>query len=164
MNDSIFITWILQYGSIILFLLLALGIAGLPIPDETILIASGWLVCQGKLSLFPTLFAGIMGGICGISLSYLFGNKLAHLFIKKKWGRALGLTEKRRILVHGWFKKYGKWTLVFGFYIPIIRHLTGFVAGSVDEKFSQFALFAYLGAAVWASLFIIIGYNIPYKG
>jgi membrane protein DedA with SNARE-associated domain len=158
MENSVFVTWLLEYGSIVLFLLLALGIAGLPIPDETLLMLSGWLVCKGELSLIPTLSAGILGGICGISMSYFFGNKLAHLFIDKKWGRAMGLTEKRRQLVHRWFERYGKWTLVFGFYVPIVRHLTGFVAGSVDEKFPQFALFAYTGAAIWACLFIIIGY------
>jgi membrane protein DedA with SNARE-associated domain len=158
MEDSVLINWILQYGSIVLFLLLALGIAGLPIPDETLLIISGWLIRQEKLSLFPTYSAGILGGICGISLSYFLGNKLSHLFLEKKWGRAIGLTKKRHDRVHRWFERYGKWTLVFGYYIPVVRHITGFIAGSVDEKFSQFALFAYLGATLWASLFLTLGY------
>lgn len=163
--DSIFVTWLLEYGSILLFLLLALGIAGLPIPDETLLMLSGWLISQGKLALFPTVAAAILGGMFGITMSYFLGNRLSHLFIEKKWGKALGLTESRRQRVHRWFERYGKWTLIFGFYIPIFRHLTGFVAGSVDEKFSQFAYFAYTGALIWASLFLIIGYNLKrFKG
>lgn len=140
--------------------MLALGIVGLPIPDETLLITSGWLISQGKLSLFPTAIAAILGSICGITLSYFLGNKLSHLFIDTKWGRLLGLTEKRKQLVHRWFERYGKWTLLIGFYIPLVRHLTGFIAGSVDEKFSQFAYFAYIGAILWVSIFLLIGYNL----
>ena len=37
------ILWITEYGYIALFFLLMLGIVGLPIPDETIMVFSGYL-------------------------------------------------------------------------------------------------------------------------
>ena len=54
------------------FFLLVLGIVGLPVPDETLLTFSGYLVYQGHLSLPLTFLSGFAGSACGITLSYLW--------------------------------------------------------------------------------------------
>ena len=41
--------WLSQWGYAGLFGLLVFGIIGLPIPDETLLVFSGYLVSQGRL-------------------------------------------------------------------------------------------------------------------
>ncbi len=64
---------IIDYGYPGLFVLLMLGIVGLPVPDETLLAFAGYLVFQGKLSPVPTLLASFLGSACGISLSYFLG-------------------------------------------------------------------------------------------
>jgi undecaprenyl-diphosphatase len=45
-----------------------------------------------------------------------------------------------------------------GYFIPGVRHLTGYVAGASELTFSNFALFAYTGAFCWAAVFITLGY------
>ena len=45
------LAWITHYGAISLFFLMMLGIIGLPIPDETLLVFSGYLIFKGKLDL-----------------------------------------------------------------------------------------------------------------
>jgi membrane protein DedA with SNARE-associated domain len=45
-----------------------------------------------------------------------------------------------------------------GYFIPGVRHLTGYVAGASELGFVNFALFAYTGAFVWAATFITLGY------
>ena len=45
------LAWITQYGYLAIFFLLVFGIIGLPIPDETMLTFSGYLVYMGHLSL-----------------------------------------------------------------------------------------------------------------
>jgi undecaprenyl-diphosphatase len=45
-----------------------------------------------------------------------------------------------------------------GYFIPGVRHLTGYVAGASELSFSNFALFAYTGAFCWAATFITLGY------
>ena len=47
--------WIAQYGYLAIFVLLMLGIIGLPVPDETILLFAGYLSFKGDLRLEPTL-------------------------------------------------------------------------------------------------------------
>lgn len=151
------IAWLTQYKALALFLLLALGIVGLPIPDETLMTFAGILIAKGYLEIVPTLCAAYSGSIAGISLSYFIG-RTAGSYLLNRYGRYLGLTEKKINKAHVWFEKIGKWTLLVGYFIPGIRHLTGYVAGATELRFSQFAIFAYTGAFIWASLFLMLGY------
>ncbi len=152
-----FISWILQYGSIIIFGLLALGIIGLPIPDETLLITAGILMSQGDLYIAPTIIAGYAGPICGITVSYLAGSFVG-IYLFKKYGNKIGITDGKMDAMHSWFEHYGKWTLFFGYFIPGVRHFTGLSAGFTSLKYHEFALFAYSGSIIWATLFMSLGY------
>ena len=49
---------------------------GLPIPDETMLTFSGYLVFRGTLSLPMTLAVAFAGSVSGITLSYALGRFL----------------------------------------------------------------------------------------
>jgi membrane protein DedA with SNARE-associated domain len=156
MLDSL-IAWLIQYKSIALFFLLALGIVGLPIPDETLITFAGALIAKGQLDLITTIFAAYAGSLFGITVSYFVG-RTAGSYLVKRYGKRFGLTQNKLDRVHQWFEKIGKWTLFVGYFIPGIRHLTGYVAGTTELSFIQFAIFAYLGAILWCSLFLTLGY------
>lgn len=149
--------WITSYGGIALFCLLALGIVGLPVPDETLLVFVGVLIAKGKLNMFTTLIAAFAGSCLGITLSYILGYALEKLFIEK-YGPWIGITEKKLAKVRYWFDKIDKWALFFGYFIPGVRHLTGYIAGTTEMSFRRFITFAYLGAFVWCVTFLTIGY------
>jgi membrane protein DedA with SNARE-associated domain len=151
---------ILQHGSIALFVLLAVGIVGLPIPDETLLVFVGFLLARDKLPLVSTLVCAYIGSMCGISLSYVIG-RLAGSWLIKRYGRWIGITPQRIERAHAWFQRIGAWTLPIGYFIPGVRHLTGYVAGTLQLNLRKFSLFAYSGAVIWVSTFIIIGYILP---
>ena len=60
--------WISQYGYAGLFVLLVLGIVGLPVPDEALLVFSGYLISTGRfesLLAFASAFGGSVVGIAG---------------------------------------------------------------------------------------------------
>lgn len=150
---------LLHYGSIALFFLLALGILALPVPDETLMVAAGFLISRGKLNLPFTVIAAYLGAICGISLSYVIGRYGGSLLLEK-YGHWVHLTEKRIERTRQWFSRIGMWALFIGYFIPGIRHFTGYIVGSVRIPFSRFALFAFSGAIVWGSVFLSLGYLI----
>jgi membrane protein DedA with SNARE-associated domain len=156
-DPHVFIVLLSHYGSVGLFILLALGIFGLPIPDETLLVLSGFLMAKGHLSLLAIPVAAILGASFGITLSYLLGF-FAGKEVLLKYGKWVGLTHEKIERAHSWFERFGKWFLLIGYYIPGVRHLTGFIAGTVFLSYWQFALFAYLGAALWSLTFLTIGY------
>lgn len=144
------------YGSLALFFLLALGIFALPIPDETLIVLAGVLLAEERLSLFATSVAGYAGSMCGITLSYFLGAVAGKYLIRH--GGWLGFTDERQKTVHRWYRRYGKWVLVFGYFVPGVRHVTGLVAGMGMLEYRQFACFAYSGAVLWVSTFLLLGY------
>lgn len=154
--------WLTQYGSFALFALLALGIFALPIPDETLMVFAGALVAHGKLNPWATGIAAFLGACCGISISYTIG-RTAGVFLIKKYGRWLYLTEAKINKVHDWFEKIGRWALLIGYFIPGVRHLTGYAAGITAMKYRHFALFSYTGALIWVCTFLAIGYFLGNK-
>src|SRR5205823_5294480 len=149
--------WVTQYGAISLFFLMALGIIGLPIPDETLLVFSGYLIYQGKLNPVFTFAMAFAGAVTGITVSYALGRKYGHKLIHK-YGPYFHFTEERFWKVHNWFERIGRWSLFFGYYIAGVRHFTAMVAGASELEYPRFALFAYAGAFTWVACFLSIGY------
>ncbi len=151
------IHWISLYGYPGLTALLMLGIVGLPIPDETLLVFAGFLISQGKLSPAPTFLAGFAGAVSGISLSYLLGRILGRTVVDR-YGRYLHLTHERLSRIECWFERAGDWLLPLGYFIPGVRHFTALTAGIVRLPYPRFSLFAYTGAALWVAAFLTLGF------
>jgi membrane protein DedA with SNARE-associated domain len=151
-------SWIAHYGYFGLFSLLMLGIIGLPVPDETLLTFSGYLVYAKKFSIYSTMLSAFLGSVCGITISYLLGRSIG-LFLLRKYGRYLFITPEKLDSVHRWFLKRGKWALVIGYFIPGIRHLTAYTAGATKLEVREFMLYAYTGGLIWSLTFILLGYS-----
>jgi len=152
-------SWISAYGYGALFALLMLGILGLPIPDETLLMFSGYLISQEKLAFQSTLATAFLGSVCGISLSHLLGWWVGQTFVKtceKKFHLKLGALDRAK----NWYQRRGKYALFFGYFIPGVRHLTALLAGSARLPLSTFGLLAYSGGFVWSLTFISLGYGL----
>lgn len=149
--------WIIHYGYIGLFCLLMLGIVGVPFPDEFVMTFAGYLIFKGHLDTCPTLAAAFMGSVCGISLSYVIGRIVGAPLIER-FGHLVHITSERLTLVNAWFERFGKWLLVFGYFLTGFRHLVAIVAGTTKLRLPAFALFAYTGALIWALTFISLGY------
>ena len=154
--------WVAQYGYFGLIALLALGILGLPIPDEVILTFSGYLTYRGHLLLIPTILAAFLGSACGITLSYCLGRTIG-LYLVHRWGYLVRISPEHIERTHEWYRRIGHWSLVFGYFIPGIRHLTALVAGATKLEVPNFALFAYSGALVWSLTFISLGFLLGEK-
>jgi len=113
--DGVF-AWVAAHGYGALFLLMALGVVGLPIPDETILVFAGYLIGRGTLHPAGAFFAALAGAWTGISGSYLLGRTLG-VGVVHRYGKYIHFTEARLANVHRWFDRIGHWMLVVGYYI-----------------------------------------------
>lgn len=151
------LAWITQYGYAAIFSLLVLGIVGLPVPDETLLTFTGYLIYKGHLSPSLAFASALAGSASGITVSYslgrIFGMALIHRF-----GKYIHLTPERLDRAHKWFERIGQWALTFGYFIPGVRHLTAYAAGISSLAPQRFALFAYMGSVLWVTTFLSIGY------
>ena len=149
--------WISVYGYEAIFVLLVLGIVGLPVPDETLLTFTGYLVYKGQMTFEGALTAACLGSGCGITISYFLGKKLG-LALLHRYGKYVRLTTEKIDRVHAWFHDIGRWTLTFGYFVPGIRHFTAYIAGTAELPYREFAVFAYSGSLLWSLTFISLGY------
>jgi membrane protein DedA with SNARE-associated domain len=144
--------WITQYGYFAIFLLLVCGIVGLPVPDETLLTFTGFLVFKGNFLCRWRSPRRSAGSLSGITVSYTlgrtFGMKLIH-----RYGRYIHITEEHVNKAHAWFARVGHWGLTFGYFVPGFRHLSAYAAGMSAVEPPQFALFAYTGGCLWVAPF-----------
>ncbi|HVN74720.1 MAG TPA: DedA family protein [Thermoanaerobaculaceae bacterium] len=145
-----------HYGYLGLFGLLMFGIVGIPVPEETLLTFAGVLVYRGHLELEPALLAVFLGSSCGITVSYGLGRGVGRV-VTKRLGRFVRVTPEQVDRVEAWFERVGHWGLMWGYFLPGIRHLTAVVAGATRLRYRDFALFAYGGAFLWCLTFVSLG-------
>ena len=151
--------WVATHGYWALYLLLALGIVGLPVPDETLLVFAGYLIGRGTLDPLWTFAAAVGGAWTGISVSYILGRTLG-IGVVHRFGRFLHITETRILRVHRWFDHIGHWALFVGYYIAGVRHFTAILAGTSGVSVQTFLIYAWAGGALWVTTFITLGYYI----
>ena len=149
--------WIDRYGYGAIFALLMLGIVGLPVSDETLLIFVGYLSFKGTLQLEPALATAFLGSASGISLSYAIGRFIG-LPALLKFGYLIRLRPEHLTETQRWVERWGKYSLLVAYFIPGIRHLAALVLGASLLPPAVFARFAYSGALVWSASFIGLGY------
>lgn len=149
--------WIDRYGYGAIFVLLMLGIVGLPVSDETILIFAGYLSFKGTLQLEPVLATAFLGSATGVSLSYAIGRFIG-LPALLKFGHLIHLRPEHLVETQRWVDRWGKYSLLVAYFIPGVRHFAAVILGASLLRPTVFARFAYTGALVWTASFIGMGY------
>ncbi|WP_211284544.1 DedA family protein [Rummeliibacillus pycnus] len=145
-----------QYGYLVLLVSLILEMIAFPLPGEVILSYCGFLVYQGQLNWILSILMAWLGVSIGVTISYWIGYKLGTPFLVK-YGKFLLLRPARVKKTSVWFGKYGKKLLVIAYFLPGIRHVTGYFSGITRLPFIKFAMLAYSGALIWVSVFICTG-------
>lgn len=158
---DIFFHWIKHvikaYGYLGVFGSQMMGMFGLPVPDETILTFTGFLIFKHYLHPVPAFLAAYLGSICGITLNYIVGRYVGWPLLHK-YGSYLHLTDEKTDQARHWFEHHGKIALFGGYFLPGLRHLTAFTAGASRLEFRRFAPYAYSGGFCWVATFLALGY------
>ena len=69
MTEQAVVQWVTDYGYFGIFALLILGIIGLPVPDEWLLVISGYLAFKNVLGFVPTVAVAVFGSAGGLTMS-----------------------------------------------------------------------------------------------
>lgn len=129
-----------------------------PIPSEIILPLAGFTAAHGNMSLVAAIFWASMGSMLGAWALYgiarWFGLHRIHSAVDKIPGVARKDVDK----ANAWFSKYGRWSVLIGRIIPVVRSLISIPAGFNRMNFAEFSLFTFLGSAVWNSILVSAGY------
>lgn len=145
-----------QYGYIVLYVSLLLELIAFPLPGEALMAYCGVIVGQQQLNWGFSILVSMFGVISGITISYLLGRAFGSTILKK-YGHYIHLGPDKMEKTAVWFERYGDKLLIFAYFIPGVRHITGYFSGISGISFKKFAVYAYSGALVWTATFISLG-------
>lgn len=135
---------------------LCLGIIALPLPIEAIMGYAGFLAYQGKINWVLCIIAAGIGGSLGMAITYWIGLKMGIPFFER-YGRRIHIGPERINQISEWFNRYGNKIIIISFFIPGVRHITGYFAGITRLSFRTYAIYAFSGSFIWVSTFILLG-------
>jgi membrane protein DedA with SNARE-associated domain len=149
-----------EYGWLIVFFGVMLGSAGLPIPGQIILLASGVLAYQGYLDLPVALVFGILGAVLGEQIGYWVGHKRGRS-VMQRWGRYILITPERLARAERLFRDHGGKTVLYARFIPGLRVFSALLAGISEMSRKTFVFYNVLGGILWPTIMVVlIGYLI----
>ena len=146
---------ITRYGYIGLFGLLALGVVGVPAPDETLVAVSGLLIKKGEMSLVPTFLAAVGGSAVGVTISFVVGRVFGFRLIHR-YGHLLHVTEERLGRFQRWYERRTV-DAGFGYFIPGIRQVTAFASGRPGCR-GPASPHSPIPRVLWVTTFLAAGY------
>ncbi len=148
---------VFAYG-IVFAILLACGL-GVPLPEDVSLILGGLLVHEGKAALPLMMLTGYVGIIIGDSMIFTIGRRVGSKVGTKPGFFQRIVTPAKRARVEKLFKKHGEKIIMIARFLPGVRSVTYFTAGSVGMKYSHFVFFDSIAALASAPIFVFLGYK-----
>ena len=146
-----------HYGYLVVFFGVMLESTGVPLPGETILLASGFLAQQGHLDVGDAILFGILGAVAGDQLGYWVGREGGRPFVLR-WGRYVLVTPERLGHAEAFFDRHGGRAVFLARFVSGLRVFGALVAGTSRMPWGRFALYNALGGTVWATAAVSIGY------
>jgi membrane-associated protein len=111
-------------------------------------------VSKGRLAFLPTYLATTAGSISGFMILFFAG---------RRWGRAW--LERRSRLFSGHlagrvetlFKRHGYWLVAANRFLPSLRTVVAFIAGTLDMSPARVAVLGFVSCMAWNALLIGLG-------
>src|SRR5215213_7730525 len=95
-----------HYGYLVILFGVMLESTGVPLPGETILLASGLLVQRGHLDLGDVIVFGLLGAVVGDQIGYWVGREGGRPFVLR-WGFYDSTTPERLARAEAFFERHG---------------------------------------------------------
>jgi len=128
---------------------------GLIIPGSTIILFMGALAAKSYFDLGDLIWFAAIGAIIGDNINYFIGKKYGSNIFKNGFWFIKPAHFKKGT---GFFEKHGSKSVFIGRFIPSIKEIIPFVAGTFGMKRLPFMLWNILGAIGWALVWILPGY------
>lgn len=129
--------------------LMAIESACVPLPSEVIMPFAGFLVAQGRFSLFGVTLAGALGCAAGSVIAYAVGVWGGRDFIEK-YGKYILISRHDLKTADSFFNKYGSAAIFFSRLMPVVRTFISLPAGIAKMNFSKFVIYSFLGSVPWS--------------
>lgn len=150
---------IIEYGYLAIFVLIFLQEVGFPspIPNEFILIFSGYMSFMGYMNLPFTILAAAGGDLFAGFLIYFIFHFFGKVILqrKPKW---IPISTPKLNEISQRIENKGITFVFLGRLTPFVRGYIAVISGLLQFSFKKFGLVMGITSPLWASFYIITGY------
>jgi membrane protein DedA with SNARE-associated domain len=145
----------LGYAAILVVVLL--GNAGVPAPEESVLVLGGYLAWQGRLDLPLVILVGIVSASLGDNLGFWAGRRYGQRAIAR-----LPLPQARLARAQSLITRYGARAVFASRFVAGFRTVAGPLAGAGGLPPLRFFIANLLGAVCYVPWPVLAGYGACY--
>ncbi len=150
-------------GLPVIFALMALGSACIPIPSEIVMLFGGFAaadhVASGShhnLTIVGVVIAGLLGCVVGSWVAYAVGRG-GRLELFERHGAKLHVGPEQIARAERWFERYGEPAVLYGRVIPLVRAFVSLPAGVARMPVVRFTVLTMIGSIPWVLGLALIG-------
>ena len=154
--------WI--YGLLFLIVFCETGLVVTPfLPGDSLLFAIGAISAEpdSGLNVWVCILVLSLATFCGDNTNYVIGRSVGK-WLLRRFPRIVKPQHLEK--THAYFERYGGKTIIIARFVPIVRTITPFVAGSGRMTYPRFLAYSIAATALWIGIFIPAGWffgNIP---
>lgn len=128
---------------------------GLILPGSTLILLLGALSSRGYLDVGDLIWFSVMGAIIGDNVNYYLGQKYGTKWLEGGfWLLKTSHVEKAKYFMN----THGAKSIFIGRFIPSVKEIIPFIAGSVKMNQRTFMLWNVLGAVGWGFEWVLAGF------
>jgi membrane protein DedA with SNARE-associated domain len=133
------------------------GNLGIPVPEETVLIAAGFLAGRDLMNVMTVYVVVVASAVTGDCCGFLIGRTGGHALLERLASR-FDFLRRRLDQVRVFFDQHGAKAVFMARFIAGARFMAGPMAGAAGMPFLRFLAWNLAGAIVWCALMVSIGY------
>ena len=145
----------LGYAAILV--IVVLGNAGVPAPEESVLVLGGYLAWHGRLHLPLVIIVGVVSASLGDNLGFWAGRHYGQRAVAR-----LPLPPARVAQAQALIARYATRAVFFARFVPGFRTVAGPLAGAGGLPPLRFFAANLLGAICYVPCPVLVGYGVGY--
>jgi membrane-associated protein len=127
-----------------------------PIPGDTVVIFSAYLVASERLVLWPVLLATVVGGEVGFLIMYFLGLRYGRNVFNTKLTRYI--SEEKLEKAESWLVRYGGWLVIANRFFPGVRSIISVCSGIARLNWIFVAVCGLFSLFIWNGLLFYFGF------
>jgi membrane-associated protein len=135
-------------------------LVGFFLPGDTLLFFTGVLTLTGHFTepLWLIVVAVVIAAVLGDQVGYTIGRRAGPAVFERRESGFFSRASVER--TQGFFDRFGGAAVMVARFVPVVRTFAPVAAGVGRMRWALFSLFNVIGAAVWATAVILIGYGL----
>ncbi|HEY2104886.1 MAG TPA: DedA family protein [Candidatus Binataceae bacterium] len=152
------ITHVLEtWGYVGIFVFVFVGNLGLPVPEESVVLAAGFLAGREVMDLKAVMAVAFVSAVVGDNFGYMLGRTGGRQVLMRAANSSTWL-RCRYLRFKVFFDAHGNKTIFVARFIAGLRFVAGPMAGALQMPFWRFFGWNVSGAAVWCAVVAYLGF------